>query len=72
MGTSVTDLGKPVLQATALGDCGAGTRLGGYSLITPDDLEAALELARDCPALQQGGGVEVGVLGEVPNRLQPA
>ena len=60
MGTSVTDLGKPVLQATALGDCGTGTRLGGYSLITADDLEAALKLAKGCPSLEQGGGIEVG------------
>ena len=72
MGTSVTDLGKPVLQATALGDCGGGTRLGGYSLITADDLEAALELARGCPSLEQGGGIEVGVLGEVASRPQRA
>ncbi len=72
MGTSLADLGQPVVSATALGDCGAGTRLGGYSLITADDLEGALRLAKSCPSLEQGGGLEVGVLGEVPDRLQRA
>ncbi len=65
MGTSVADQGKPVLKSTALGECGAGTRLGGYSLITADDLDAALILAKGCPALQEGAGIEVGVIGEL-------
>jgi hypothetical protein len=64
MGAAVADMGKPVLKSTALGECGPGTRLGGYSLITADDLDTALVLAKGCPALQQGGGVEVGVTGD--------
>jgi hypothetical protein len=72
MGASVADTGKPVLESTALGDCGRSTRLGGYSLVTADDLDAALALAKGCPALQQGGGIEVGTLGEINRGGQQA
>ena len=40
------------------------THLGGYSVVTADDLEAAVEW-RGCPILAVAGGVEVGVLTEV-------
>jgi hypothetical protein len=36
--------------------------LGGYSLITAADLEAAVILGKGCPFLENGGGVEVGEL----------
>ena len=64
MGANLVDRGNPVLGSSALGNCGADTRLGGYSLITADDLEAAVALAKGCPALQDTGGVEVGVITE--------
>lgn len=32
---------------------------GGYFLLAAADLEAALAIARDCPALRHGGAVEV-------------
>jgi hypothetical protein len=62
MGASLVDRGNPVFESSALGNCGPGTKLGGYSLITADDLEAALALAKGCPALPDGAGVEVGVI----------
>jgi hypothetical protein len=65
MGASVTDPGNPVFESASLGDCGADTALRGYSLITADDLDSALALAKGCPALQAGGGVEVGVITEL-------
>lgn len=71
MGAAVADMGKPVLTSTALGNSGRGTCLGGYSLITADDLDAALTLAKGCPSLGQGGGVEVGLLGEIGGGGQP-
>jgi hypothetical protein len=67
MGDGLLDIGKPVAQAAALG-AAAGTRLGGYSLVTADDLDAALVLAKGCPALAIGGVVEVGALAEIPGR----
>jgi YCII-related domain len=65
MGTSVGDPGNPVFESVGLGNCGDGTRLGGYSLITAEDLDTAISLAKGCPALQEGAGVEVGVITEL-------
>lgn len=62
MGESLSDIGNPVFESTELGRCGAGTRLGGYSFITTDNLESAVALAKGSPALDAGGGVEVGVV----------
>lgn len=73
MGTAVVDRGNPVSESATVGDCGDGIRpLGGYSLITADDLDAALALAKGCPFVGQGGGVQVGTLIEVPSAPDPA
>ena len=67
MGDQLTDLGKPVVSRASLGDCDpARTGLGGYSLITAPDLDAALAIAKGCPHLDRSGGIEVGQLGDVP------
>jgi hypothetical protein len=58
-------MGRPETMAP-LGDLGDDTKLGGYSIVTADDLEAALALARGCPILRESGGVEVGVLASIP------
>jgi hypothetical protein len=60
------DLGHGVIAARRLGNLGVGTRLGGYSMVEADDLEHAAALARGCPALSLGGGVEVGAVPEFP------
>jgi hypothetical protein len=65
MGASVTDRGNPTFESVSLGNCGDSTKLGGYSLITAEDLDTALNLAKGCPALQAGAGVEVGVITEL-------
>jgi hypothetical protein len=62
LGANLVDRGNPVLDSRALGNTGADTTLGGYTLIHADDLEAAIALAKGHPLLQQGGGVEVGEL----------
>jgi hypothetical protein len=62
LGASVIDRGNPVFESSALGNCGGGTRPGGYSLVTADDLESAVAMAKGCPALKEGCGVEVGEL----------
>ena len=67
MGQQLADLGKPAVARAALGNCGADrTELGGYSVIHADDLESAMAIAKGCPHLERGGGIEVGQLGEVP------
>lgn len=62
MGASLVDRGNPAFGSTSLGNCGPDTTVGGYSLVTADDLETAVTLAKGCPALERGGGVEVGAL----------
>jgi YCII-related domain len=67
MGEHLVDLGQPAVARTRLGNCESGrTELGGYSIVQADDLEAAAAIAKGCPHLEHGGGVEVGELGEVP------
>jgi hypothetical protein len=65
----VVNHGHPVFDRRALGDVSAGTQLGGYTLVEADDLEDAVELAKGCPSVQFGGGVQVGELGPVPPAL---
>jgi hypothetical protein len=66
LGDQLANPGNPVFERSELGNCGPGTRLGGYSLISAADLETAITLAKGCPAVAGGaGGVEVGVLAEV-------
>jgi hypothetical protein len=63
MGPRLVDRGNPVSQRSALGNCEpADTRLGGYSLVSAESLDAAVALARGCPGLERGGGVEVAEL----------
>jgi hypothetical protein len=62
----LADTGHAAIQSAVLGDIGAGTRLGGYSIVTADDLGAATELAKGCPALSMGAGVEIGQLAVPP------
>ncbi|HTS95071.1 MAG TPA: hypothetical protein VMI33_00460 [Streptosporangiaceae bacterium] len=68
MGDQLVDIGQPVASAAALGNCGSGTELGGYSLISAPDLQAALAIAKGCPHLTGDGGVQVGELTAVPAR----
>jgi hypothetical protein len=66
MGSSLADLGEAVIEAAAVGEVASGnTRLAGYSVVVADDMDAALAIAKGCPALQAGGGVEVGTVMEV-------
>jgi hypothetical protein len=59
--------GWPVFEdATVVGEAGAATKLAGYSVVDTRDLESAVALAKACPALRSGGGVEVGALAELP------
>lgn len=64
LGSSGVDPGHGVLATQTLGKLDAQTRLGGYSLVTAEDIESAAALARGCPALQLVGGVEIGAVPE--------
>jgi hypothetical protein len=62
IGNDLIEMGKPVISAVHVGDCGDGQRLGGYSVITADSLAEAQLIAQSCPGLGSGGGVEIGAL----------
>src|SRR4051812_19363736 len=67
VGESLLDVGNPVGQSKlvssdgSVGDSDANP-VTGYSIIEADDLDAALEIARGCPILADGGNVEVAEL----------
>lgn len=64
---NVADPGYPVFEpSTVVGEAGPSTRLGGYSIVTAEDVETAMSLARKCPSVERGGGVEVGLLAVLP------
>jgi hypothetical protein len=62
MGANLADRGNPVFDSAGLGNCGRDTALGGYSFVIAEDLESAVALAKGSPALESGGGVEVGAV----------
>lgn len=67
IGPNVVDPGFPVFEPpTVVGEAGPSTRLGGYSIVTADDVETAISMAKSCPVIVRGGGVEVGVLARLP------
>jgi hypothetical protein len=66
MGGNWVDPGSAVIETSSLGDLGEGTRLGGYLAVSADDLDAALAVAKGCPSLGLGGGIEVGLMAIPP------
>ena len=67
IGEDLVDFGSPVRETIQIGECGAKQRLRGYSVISADDLDAALLVAQGCPGLKDAGfGVEVGAVEEMP------
>jgi hypothetical protein len=62
MGESLLDRGNPVFESIEVGTCREGTRLGGYSFVSADDLESAAATAKGSPIVEAGGGVEVGMV----------
>ena len=66
LGSALVDVGNAVTDYASLGEVGGSeSRMVGYSVVSSEDMDAALALAKDCPALRVGGGVEVGPVLEV-------
>lgn len=64
MGDQLVDGGNPVGQSYTVeaGDVrqdGGANPVSGYSLINAENYDAAIEIAKGCPALESGGSVEV-------------
>ncbi|MDQ2739184.1 MAG: hypothetical protein M3Y35_11375 [Actinomycetota bacterium] len=67
MGSALVNVGHAVTDYGSLGEVGgSSSRVIGYSVVSAEDMDSALALAKDCPALRVGGGVEVGPVMEVP------
>jgi hypothetical protein len=61
LGPALVDVGKAVTEYASLGEVGgSGSRFVAYSVVSAEDLDSALALAKDCPVMRVGGGVEVG------------
>jgi hypothetical protein len=65
LGDSVVDMGNPtdagvtVAADGSVSDGGGANPVTGYSIISADDLDAAVAKAKGCPVLASGGSVEV-------------
>jgi hypothetical protein len=64
LGTAVLDAGNPFGPSASVGPDGsagdgAASGVTGYSIVSAADLGGATEMAKGCPILAAGGGVEV-------------
>jgi hypothetical protein len=64
LGEAVVDGGNPFAGSVSVGSDGsvaegAGSGLGGYSVLQADSLDAAAQLATGCPLIGNGGTVDV-------------
>ena len=67
LGAALVDVGNAVTGYASLGEVGgSGSRMVAYSVVSAEDMDSALALAKDCPVMRVGGGVEVGPVMEVP------
>jgi len=67
LGSALVDVGNAVTDYASLGEVGgSGSRMVAYSVVSAEDMDSALALAKDCPVMRVGGGVEVGPVMEVP------
>jgi hypothetical protein len=61
LGAALVDVGHAVTEYASLGEVGGtGSRMIAYSVVSADDIDSALALAKDSPVMRVGGGVEVG------------
>ena len=61
LGPALVDVGNAITAYASLGEVGGSdSRMVAYSVVAAEDLDAALALAKDCPVMRVGGGVEIG------------
>lgn len=64
LGAAVVDGGNPVSRTVTIAPDGSASdggdhQISGYSLLTADDMDAAVKMAGGCPVLAAGGSVGV-------------
>ena len=67
IGASIADMGAPVgmsktVSTGGVADNGGSNTISGYTVITADDMDGALALAKGCPICDSGGSVEIAEL----------
>jgi hypothetical protein len=66
IGDSVVDAGNPVSQVKTVASDGSVSAGGGpnpvtgYTVVSADSMDDAVEMSKGCPILHSGGSVEVG------------
>jgi hypothetical protein len=71
LGSATVDMGNPTSHAKTVGtdgavsDGGGGNPATGYSIISVDSIDNAVNAAKMCPHLASGGSVEVAEIYEV-------
>lgn len=71
LGQAIVDGGNPVGQAKTIAsdgsvaDGGGVNPITGYTVISADDIDAAVQMTKGCPVLTSGGSVEVSETFEV-------
>ncbi len=64
IGENLVDGGHPVgmsktVSTSGVADDGGSNPLSGYTLVNAADIDAACDMAKGCPILEDGGSVEV-------------
>lgn len=70
LGDRMVNPGNPVgksktVSAGGVADDGGSNPLSGYSIVTADSIDAALEMAKGCPHLAYDGTIEVAEVMEM-------
>lgn len=61
-----TPLGKSrIVSASGVSEDGGANPMSGFSVVRAETIDAALEMARDCPFLDMGGTLEVAEMMEM-------
>ncbi len=61
-----TPLGKSrIVSSDGVSDNGGSNPLSGFSVVKADSMDAALEMAKECPFLELGGTLEVAEMMEM-------
>ena len=61
-----TPLGKSkIVSSSGVSDDGGSNPMSGFSIVKADSMDAALEMAKECPFLEIGGTLEVAEMMEM-------
>ncbi len=70
LGDAVVNPGTPLgksktVSSAGVSDDGGSNPMSGFSIVKADSMDAALEMAKDCPLLEIGGTLEVAEVMEM-------